>query len=216
MDDISITSNTKINIKELFDIPARKLRYVLLKNNDRKIVHQFLDANYSKLRKRSVFCKKFEVEYQKTYRKCFYCKKPVLMEYHIGYMENNYDEYYSGDCRKCEGLQNDDDADGFEGHVFWEPNNGDDEGVFKVPVHMKMLVLGNYDYDRTEHKTLDEKVYTEKDVVEILKDKKIYEIDMPKDANLTNTQLAWYIYWSLNYEKQGKNESPKSQSITLA
>jgi len=198
----------------LFDVPEKKLRYVLLKNNDRKKLHQFLDTNYPKLKKRSVFCKKFEVEYTKTYRKCYYCKKPVPMKYHVGYMENNQDEYYEGDCRKCVGLQNDDDADGFEGHVSWEPNYGDDDGVFIVPIHMKILVFGNYDYDRAEYRTLDKKIYTKKDVAEILEDKKIYEIDVPKDPSLTNTQLAWYIYWSLNFDAQGKNTSPKSQLIS--
>ena len=209
-----------LTIEKLFSVPAKKLRYVLLKNEDRKVIHQFLEANYPKLKRRSVFCKKFEIECQKVYRKCYYCKKPVLMEYHYGYMENNYDESYSGDCRKCEGLQNDNDADGFEGHVSWEPNDGDDDGVFKVPIHMKMLVFGDYQYDErkygtTENKRIDNKTFVKTDLIDILKDRTIYEIDVPKDPSLTNTQLAWYIYWSLNFEQQGKNNSPKSTLISI-
>jgi len=205
-----------LKIEELFSVPAKKLRYVLLKKEDRKIIHQFLDANYPKLKKRSVYCKKFEIEYHETYKQCDNCKKPVLMEYHTGQMKNNQDEYYSGDCRKCE--ESDDSY--YDGHVAWECNYDDMDGVFRVPVYMKMLVFGDYSYDGKIYKLLDGKSYTEKDVLKILKDKKIYEIDIPENTNsskpwLTNIQLAWYLYWSLNHEKQGKNKSPKSQLLTL-
>jgi len=206
----------KITLKELFSVPDKKLRYVLLKKDNRKILHQFLDVNYPKLKKRSVFCKKFEVECYKVYKKCYYCHKPVLLKYHHGYTSNNQDEYYQGQCTRCRGVDYDADGNGYESHISWEPNYGDDDEVFKAPIHMKMLVFGNYNYEerkygKTENK--DDKTYVEKDITEILKDKKIYEIDLPKDSSLTNTQLAWYIFWSLNFEQQGKNDSPKSQLL---
>ena len=181
-------------INSIFSVADGKIRFISLKNEERKILHQYLDKNFPHLRKASVHCKKFGNDGYRTYIRC--CRTLVLMKYHYGKMTNNKDEHYSGTCSNCEE------------DITWECNYYDYDDVVKKPIKHKMFVFGDYNFQNTRH-IVEGEVSTET-VTQLLKDKTVYEILAPK-SGLSSTQLAFHIYWSQNNseEEEQTKESNK-------
>lgn len=102
-----------------------------------------MEHYYPKIHKVSLKSKCFGSEiYRRFYHKCHNCgKKNVRVpNYHLGVLENNQDEYYSGECPKCYRS------------VFWEPNYDYYDEMTSFGSH-NMVVCGNYfkGYNRSKY-----------------------------------------------------------------
>lgn len=80
-----------------------KIALLYIKNAaNRKKVHQYIETNYPDINKHSTYHPNFETE-EDYCMKCDYCNKGfVKLTYHEGYAPNNCDEYYYGECSKCQ------------------------------------------------------------------------------------------------------------------
>jgi hypothetical protein len=116
MNGIQIDS---VLIDDIFNnIPNNKIRIICLNTKERKIIHQYLDREYPNLNKTSLRLKCFNSERIHTFIRCYECdyKSVPIDNYHCGFLDNNIDEWRSGDCPKCRA------------HISFEPNydNWDD------------------------------------------------------------------------------------------
>ena len=180
-----------MDLDNLFTVPSKKVRFVELTTKEREVLHQFLDANYPNLKKFSVRCKRLEVDCVAILVKCYECDKPIPVNYHDGYMENNQDEYYSGYCNDCEISIN------------WECNFDDDEDVIRIIRKKKMFVFGDYTFNQQVIKYIEKGDHEKNEIIEILKDKHIYEVARPEPL-LSDKQIGWYLYWSLNRDNRAE------------
>jgi len=104
------------NLDDIFNMSADKIRIIHIINNDnRKILHQYMENSHSKFYKTSLKCKHFTNERLHTYIRCYECdfSRVNIDEYHNGYMDSNIDEWRLGKCHRC-GT-----------HINFEPNYDD-------------------------------------------------------------------------------------------
>jgi hypothetical protein len=169
---------------ENFNVPAGKIRFVILGQEERRVIHQYLDINLPELKKLSVPCKRLDVERIERFVKCDGCGSKIMLEYYLGTMENNRDEYYSGWCQKgCE-----------EGRFVWECNYDDDDEIIRCNVKYKYLVFGDYPFHPPTHTTRGDADLVS--VQRILSDKTFYTVDSPCDQELSDKKLGWYLWES--------------------
>jgi hypothetical protein len=170
---------------EVFDVPYGKIRIIELGREERKAFHQFVEENFPRLGKASLICEKFNMRYE-YFSECYRCefKRVLLTDYHYGSENNNIDQRMSGKCSKCNKFVFQDCID--DNIIFVAKNN--------------IVAFGDYfkAYKKREGKREGEKEGEgEKEyILEILKTKKVYEIDCPKVA-IDRMNTGKYISSSL-------------------
>lgn len=135
-------------------------------SNERKKIHQYLEMTY-KVKHVSLYCDRFSADCL-TFKKCNQCSKNVLMTYHDGIMENNIDQYYSGDCLTCDN------------YITWEPYLNDRDYV-KTFNKNNIVVIGDYlNVNKPTHAVPG--TISDEEFKNIISSKVyIYEIDAPKN-----------------------------------
>jgi hypothetical protein len=168
---------------DMFIIPADKIRVIELNREERKAFHNFVETNYPKLKKTSLICHKFNFTcdyFASCYKYPCKNKRVLLTKYHYGQEKNNEDQWMSGTCPKCNKIITEDCID--NNIIAVQKNNA--------------VAFGNYfkGYKNKDKKNKDI-VYEERSeegIVEILRCKKVYEIDAPTTI-LNKNDLQEYI-----------------------
>lgn len=162
------------------DIPVDLIKIIALDTKDRKQLHQYLEIYYPDLKKVSLKSKYFRGERIGTYIKCYECdyKRVPLNNYHEGYMSNNKDEWRSGECPRCGE------------HISWEPNYDDWDEVTLIHSN-NIIAFGPWfkHYNKPNHAEKGE--ISEDTIINILKNKKIYEIPAP--GHMSKRNITKYI-----------------------
>ena len=169
-------------IKLLNDIPSDKLYIIACSSSEpRKRIHRYLENTYSKLGKYSLKVSRVErSNWYCTLKPCWECDKYVpVNNYHLGCMENNKDEYLTGDCSRCGE------------HVTFEVNYDSWDDVRRL-YENNIIAVGSYmkHYNRPFHATSG--VVSQEEFDEILTNMDIYELDNP-DKQLNKRDLQKYI-----------------------
>lgn len=118
----------------LISIPNDKLCIIICANSEnRKIIHQYIDNMYPKLKKTSLHTNCYSAYRGSTWIECYYCdyKSVPINTYHCGITESNIDEYRSGICPKCDEI------------IIWEPNYDGCDNV-RRKYKNNMIVIGEY------------------------------------------------------------------------
>lgn len=175
----------------LDDIPSDKLYIIACSSAEtRKEIHQYLENTYPKLGKYSLKASKVEEsDCYSRLKKCWECDKYVpVNEYHLGYLENNKDEYVSGDCSRCGE------------HIIFEVNYDSWDDI-RLLHGNNIIAIGSYmkHYNRPYHATSG--IISQEEFNESLEGVDIYEIDNP-DSQLNKRNLQKYIDGQL--EKLGE------------
>lgn len=156
---------------EIFgNIPPGTIRIIKIESSDeRKKLHQYLEKYYPNIHRTSLKSKHFCGERTMTFIKCYHCgnKRAPVNNYHYGTMDNNMDEWRSGECNKC-GKNN-----------SWEPNFEGWDDITLV-FSNNMIALGDYftGYNIPKHATPGD--IERCDIENILKHTNIYNISSPK------------------------------------
>lgn len=116
-----------------------------------------------------------------TFKKCHECHKKVLLhDYHYGSMDNNMDEWLSGNCLNCNES------------ISWEPNfDGYYNMISSERINNNIIVYGKY-INYTKSKLIHQETIKKEKFIEIIKTKEIYEIEAPI-KKLDKVQLQNYI-----------------------
>jgi hypothetical protein len=129
---------------EIFKVPKGFIRVFPIKESaKRQGLHEYLEKRIPQIHKTSLRCKSFPSEETRTYCTCSCGYEWVLMKYHYGFLPNNQDEWYSGECPKCRE------------DLYWECEDGPSSRIKHVNPN-NCIALGNYFRSYTKKK------YTEK------------------------------------------------------
>ncbi|CAH6419702.1 Hypothetical protein HVR_LOCUS778 [uncultured virus] len=173
------------------EVSSDKIRIIKLTGTEeRKLVHQYLEQFHSTVKKVSLKSKHFTGERIGTFIKCYGCdyKKVPINNYHYGALENNKDEWRSGECPKCGE------------HISWEPNYDDWDDV-KCVYGNNIIAFGSWfkDYNSPNHATSGS--VNKEEIIKIMTNKKIYEMAAPA-SRIGKRKVIQYIDEEL--EKQFK------------
>jgi hypothetical protein len=86
------------------NIPPNKILIIICENREkRKMIHNYLERENKDIKKKSLQSKVVSDEIDFYYRECEECDRKMirLENYHHGLMENNKDEYMTGECLNC-------------------------------------------------------------------------------------------------------------------
>jgi hypothetical protein len=136
--------------------------------NDRKIIHQYLETSHPNIHKTSIYCECFPSK-QKMFME--HCGNLVELAYNIGIdKENIIRSSYSGICKLCdEPLCCDPNYDEYDRLIQIQQNNA--------------IVIG--DYITQNHETPKEQIHIPDEIfLEIIKKYKVHQIDAPKEGFL--------------------------------
>jgi hypothetical protein len=73
--------------------------YAVNDDKNRLVIHTYMEKHHPNIFKMSLTCSHLGIN-KNAYYKCE-CGSLIKMDYHYGYMENNYDEYFTGTCNNC-------------------------------------------------------------------------------------------------------------------
>lgn len=158
---------------------------VCTSSEERKIIYQYLEKEYPKLNKTGFYSKLWPASIYATIKKCNFCNKGVMLSYSFGCMENNRDEYWSGECKSCEE------------RIIFEPNYDDHDGIRRLREN-NVIVIGNYiTINKPNHAKPCSEI-TRQDFDEVMSNKKVYMIQAPNNGNksvriLGKNQISKYI-----------------------
>lgn len=170
---------------DLNNIPKNKLIIIPCDDSTkRKIIHQYIDHNYPKVKKMSLQSKLFSREQLKTFIKCYECdyKRVPLNNYHYGCLENNQDEYRTGTCPKCNE------------NISWEPNYDDWDDIYRLYKN-NIIICGDYVTCNTPDHAKKE-IISENTYLTVIRGIEVYQIDEPEKINnkiLGKKKLQNYI-----------------------
>lgn len=172
-------------IKEC-QINNKLLIIICAEASNRKIIHQYLENNYPEINKASLYNSNYNSE-RTLYAKCYECSGKAKLEYHYGYMPNNEDEWYSGDCLKCGETYSIDCCD-----IYYK-----DDIVYVHHHNMIVVNIPNRWYPSyATHKDISEEEF-----LKAMKTTETYFIDKPENlSNMSKKNLGIYI--SLKTQKQ--------------
>ena len=158
-----------MSYKNIISIPPGKIRIIEATVRERKIIHQWLKVKHPEVHKAGLKSKLFEMEEYGVCMRCYGCKYKYvfLNNYRYGMLKNNKDEYMFGTCPKCDE------------NVTWECNYDGYDEVFHFP-RRNIMAFGIYLEVIQKSKHIEENFNISDDqIIEILGNKKIYEIDEP-------------------------------------
>lgn len=170
-------------INQTFNVPNDKIRIIhFLDAKDRKILHQYIENNYPKICKTSLYCKKFSSEIRCRLKECNECgyEKVELKYNHPGYDPYGIDESFVGRCPKCDS-----------GSYFYP--HYEDYDLIKIIWQNNIIALGNYfkGYAKPKHACIAN--VTDEEIIRILSKAKVYEINRPQEY-LNKIETCKYIY----------------------
>lgn len=157
--------NTNGFISSLDIGPSNDHFYIIecISNENRKLIHQYLESFYPKLGKYSLYVDLFRSGVLHVMRKCFDCGLNVKMDYRYGITENNIDEYYVAICSRCCEV------------VRWECNyDYSPTDVKKIRENNAILVSSHFMTTRPLHATSAD--IKQIDFIKAAKDLNIYKI----------------------------------------
>lgn len=177
----------KINITDienyLMNMNKEKICIIPCPDSEKiKKIHQYLNNNFKIINHTSLKSDLFEnYEFDNIFIKCYNCdyRRVRVNNYHLGVLESNKDEYWSGKCPKCKKI------------IEFEPNYDDCDDVIR---HYKnnIIVIGDY----IEHNILPNHTsphnITNEEFKEITSNLRIYEMDKPAEP-MNNMKLQKYI-----------------------
>jgi len=162
-------------------LPKNKLLVINVNNDeDRKLIHQYLENNVT-TRKASMCCDCFDTNTRMRFlKKCYHCNKKNVMlnKYNYGDMENNQDEYWSGECPKC-----------YE-YNYYEPNYDDNENIWRT--YENNCIVINVNYSLPSHAKINKEV-TLDEFNNTVNKYNHYVIDQPDDMRIKRNVLEKYI-----------------------
>jgi hypothetical protein len=177
------------SVELIFNIPQDKIRIVAIPDNERKVLHQYLEQQYPKLPKTSLVSQRFGSEPLYVYTKCHECGyKNVAIN--SGNNTQSYDsEYKSGRCPQCDE------------YVWFDPNYDDWDEIHVIRKN-NIIVMGSWfqGYSKPIHAQPGD-VSIDK-VHNILAGKIIYEISAPTDR-LDKNGITKYIDDNLSTQDSG-------------
>lgn len=140
----------------------------ILAHNDRKLVHNYFDTHHPNIHHAGLRIDKFPSEPDRAVKKCPRCDvKYVEMTYSLGFMKNNRDEYYTGECHVC-GC-----------YVMYEPNDDDPYYAgFRHIIPNNSIAFGNYFKSYTN--CSKKQMVNFEEIQHIFKNLKIYITNKPK------------------------------------
>src|SRR6185312_1163139 len=153
----------------LLPIATDKLYFYSVPNNeDRLLIHSYMEKYHTNIFKTSLKCEYLGLKENACY-KCN-CGDIIKMNYHYGYMENNYDEYYTGTCINCgEDMTYECNMEGPTSKFFHiEENN--------------IILFGNRDIFKSYHNRTSkykQNIPDKFQFEQILKQNTLYSIEMP-------------------------------------
>jgi hypothetical protein len=152
-------------------------------SKQRKLIHQYIESNYPNTNNIGMCIDTFK-KTTRRFLKCIECSNksvPILTEkYCYGYSENNEDEYYHVECKKCERRWS------------WEPNYDGYDDVRSFDENNCILV-GNYmKLKYNPHKNTIQKKITADDVKDIVGKCQIQLIKRPEKI-LKNQDLQKFV-----------------------
>jgi hypothetical protein len=174
------------NVDVIFDVPAGKIRLIHLNiTHDRKLLHQYLETNYPKLYKQSLYCSYHSAERLHTFIKCYECdyKNVCIDTYNHGIMPNNIDEWRSGKCPSCGET------------VTFEPNYDDYDDI-RIVWKNNVVAFGNYFRSYRNPVLGVSKNISPNEIIGILNGKHVYEIAEPalvRQKQIKKKQLCKYL-----------------------
>lgn len=162
-------------------LPQDKILVINIKDdNDRKLIHQYLETNMT-TKKSSMCCDVFDRYTRVRFLKnCYHCNKKnvKLNNYNYGSMENNQDEYWSGQCPKC-GENN-----------YYEPNYDNCDNIHRS--YENNCIVININYTVPNHAKINKEV-TDNEFNLVISKYKYYIIDKPNDLKMKKEKLQDYI-----------------------
>ena len=168
------------------DIKSDVIRVVELDYSQRESLHGYINDNYPGLSTCGVTTKAFKDVFIKHGVECPHCFSSVVVlnTYRLGYAENNKDECWRGCCGKCGESSS------------YEPNY--DDYSFRVHVHNAFLFGKQRCFKPYSSKG---KVISSKEVYDMLKDKKVYEIPASTIGNIGVKGLGKHVTNCFKYNK---------------
>ena len=139
------------------------IRFVEASAAERKILHQF--AREKKIYSGGLLCEEFPYK-SFQYKECYYCdyKKVLLDEYCFGKLPNNEDQYWRGKCPNC----------------TWSITHDCVNNDILHYIKCRNIFAVGQCFKSYRHPDTNEQIPKE-DVVKLLKDKLIYEVNIPKN-----------------------------------
>jgi hypothetical protein len=146
--------------------------------DERANIHEWLRQQTPKIYSAGVFLEKFPCETH-VYVECNYCnnKKVLLDKYNYGVLDNNKDEYRSGECQECGE------------HVYYECNY--DGGARYVSIR-NAICVGAYFKSWDKSRSFVENYDNTDEIHSILNEKNIYFVDDPKHS-INSCNMGKYI-----------------------
>ena len=151
--------------------------------------------------KTSLQSKSFEFNKYTQFIECYHCdyKSVHLNQYHLGVLPNNIDEWKSGTCPKCSR------------GIIYEPNYDDRDNV-KVIAGNNVIVYGDYLIHYNSPKYAKYGIVTNDEIYNILKTKKIYEINAPAES-INKKNLRKYIDNEIANVMSAKKEKARVDKV---
>lgn len=148
--------------------------------NDRKRIHEYLEQNYSSIRKMSMLIDSMKYEVRRFIR-CPECGVGNLLkheDYHIGFMLNNEDEFYSIDCCEC-------------GNRFMYECNCDNFKGYNIPIN-NCVICGNIPMDTHTLISNHPETINNSEIEQILSHSDIHTVILPKIMySIHNRPIRW-------------------------
>jgi hypothetical protein len=152
-------------------------------NEDRKHIHQYLEAAYPHIQKHSLHCDVFWSKRKfLIMKRCYYCdtKDVFLNSYAKGCLDNNKDESIWGTCKNCNE------------HISFEFNFDDWDDVLPIR-HNNVVFISNYlkGYARPKHATQEQ--VSKNMFTEVVQRSKVYIIKNPEQLPLGKKKIENHI-----------------------
>lgn len=155
-------------------------------------MHEYFYQNYPDISTNGIKTNAFDSELVGSYVECTYydCKKVLLTEYHMGHMENNYDQSESGICQECGYIVSYDCCNDYSISV-----HGHNVFCFNVfSSYFCSIILSEKTYSSNKNLIKHDTIH------KMLKNKNIYEILKP-DYEMGKKGLGKYIHRCIKKNK---------------